>query len=379
MSSIFVFIFLIIKNEMKGVKILKKILSCLLILFCILSVVGCTNKEEEEKPKVNTFEIKTANNVVESYMNFIMKEDFENGKKLYTKDLYSKAINLPISNMKIKGYKVTESNEVGRSGVFKVRVTRTSINTSLSSMDEYTIKIVKDGAEYKIGEITNAPQKEAFLEGTGIRFRDKKNVKTNLIIDVSGIPKYAYSKDDGARLYKILVPLKEFGPMNFSYEGDKIAFSTYNKNSFIGIVNIDESLEVQGSADQSSGQSSQGGGSGVMAKEKPIGKDLIPVDLLFDCKVEFMIFSKDEKFLLVQYNSEKTGKCIRVYNVDSGDMISVNFEKDYPIQKVQIIFSSFGEDNMTYEVIPKSNADGSEGDIIGKWKLSLKDFTVKKL
>lgn len=376
--GIFVFIIFFIKNEMEGVEILKKILSCLLVLFCILSIVGCTNKEEE-KPKVNTFEIKSANNVVESYMNFIMKEDFENSKKLYTKDLQRKAVNLPISNMKIKGYKVIESNEVGRSGVFKVRVTLTSNNSSMSNMDEYTIKIVKDGAEYKIGEITNAPQKEAFLEDTGIRFRDKKNVKTNLIIDVSGIPKYAYSKDDGARLYKILVPLKEFGPMNFSYEGDKIVFSTYNKNSFIGLVNIDESLEVQGNGSQSSGEADQGGGSGVMAKEKPIGKDLIPIDLLFDCKVEFMVFSKDEKYLLVQYNSEKTGKCIRVYNVDSGDMIPVNFEKDYPIQKVQIIFSSFGEDNMTYEVIPKSSGDGAGGDIIGKWKLSLKDFTVKKL
>lgn len=364
---------------MKGARRLKKIFSCVLVLFCILSIAGCSKKEDQEKPKVNTFEIKTANNVVENYMNFIMKEDFENGKKLYTKDLQRKAINLPISNMKIKGYKVTESNEVGRSGIFKVRVTRTSINSSLSCMDEYAIKIVKDGAEYKIGEITSAPQKEAFIEGTGIRFRDKKNVKTNLILDVSGIPKYAYPKDDGARLYKILVPLKKFGPMNFSYEGDKIAFSTYDKNSFIGLVNIDESLEVQGNADQSSGQPSQGSGSGVIAKEKPIGKDLIPIDLLLNCKVEFMTFSIDEKFLLVQYNSEKMGKCIRVYNVDSGDMISVNFEKDYPIQKVQIIFSSFGEDSMIYEVIPKSNGDGLEGDIIGKWKLNLKNFTVKKL
>ncbi|MBU3173972.1 LptM family lipoprotein [Clostridium estertheticum] len=359
---------------------MKKFLSCLLILFCILSIAGCSNKKEEEKIKKNAFEIKTANNVVLSYMNFIMKEDFENGKKLYTKDLYRKATDLPISNMKIKGYKVTESNEVGRSGVFKVRVSRTSIGSSLSCVDEYSIKIVKDGAEYKISEITNTPQKEAFIEGTGIRFRDKKNVKTNLIIDVSGIPKYSYSKDDGAKLYKIMVPLKEFGPMNFSYEGDKIAFSTYNKNTFIGIVNIDESLEVQakGNADQP-GQSSQGGGSGAMAKEKPIGKDLIPIDLLFDSKVEFMTFSMDEKFLLVQYNSEKTGKCIRVYKVDNGDMIPINFEKDYPIEKVQIIFSSFGEDNMTYEVISKSNSNGAEGDIIGKWKLNLKDFTVKKL
>ena len=66
-----------------------------------------------------------------------------------------------------------------------------------------------------------------------------------------------------------------------------------------------------------------------------------------------MTFSLDEKFLLVQYIKENMGKYIRVYKVDNGDMIPVNFEKDYPIEKVQIVFSSFGEDTMTYEVIPK--------------------------
>ena len=128
-----------------------------------------------------------------------------------------------------------------------------------------------------------------------------------------------------------------------------------------------------------SSDQSEGGGSDVMAKEKPIGKELIPIDLLLNCKVEFMTFSLDEKFLLVQYNKENTGKYIRVYKVDNGDMIPVDFEKDYPIDKVQIIFSSFGEDNMTYEVIPKSNGNSSETDIIGKWKLDLKRFYVNKL
>ena len=246
-------------------------------------------------------------------------------------------------------------------------------------MDEYSIKVVKDGAEYRIGEVTNMPQKEAFAEGIGIRFRDKKNVKTNLIIDEAGFPKYVYSRDDGAQLYKMMVPLKEFGSINFSYEGDKIAVSTYNKNSFIGIINIDESLAVQGDAGKSTDQSSQGGGSNVIAKEKPIGKELITIDLLLNCKVDFMIFSLDEKFLLVQYTKENMGKYIRVYKVDNGDMIPVNFEKDYPIEKVQIVFSSFGEDSMTYEVIPKSNVTSADTDIIGKWKLDLKDFTVDKL
>ncbi|MCB2311357.1 hypothetical protein LGL55_08830 [Clostridium tagluense] len=358
---------------------MKKILSCLLIIFYVLSFTGCAKKESEEKVKVNAFEIKSATNVVDNYMSFLMKEDYENGKKLYTKELSKKNDQVKLNDVKIKGYKVTESNEVGRSGIFKVRVTRTSIVSPLCSLDEYSIKVVKDGAEYKISEINNMPQKEAFVEGVGIRYRDKKNVKTNLIIDVAGFPKYVYSRDDVAKLYKIMVPLKEFSPMNFSYEGEKLAVSTYNKNSFIGIVSIDESLAVQGDAGKSGGQSSQGGGSDIIVKEKPIGKELITLDLLFNCKVEFMTFSLDEKFLLVQYTKENMGKYIRVYTVENGDMIPVNFEKDYPIEKVQIVFSSFGEDSMTYEVIPKSNINSSETDIIGKWKLNLKDFTVDKL
>lgn len=358
---------------------MKKILSCLLIVFFILSFTGCAKKEEEEKPKVNAFEIKTAANVVDNYMSFIMKEDYENGKKLYTKELSEKISNMPLSELKIKGYKVTESNEVGRSGVFKVRVTRTSMVSSQSSLDEYSIKVVKDAAEYRISEVNSVPQKEAFVEGIGIRFRDKKNVKTNLIIDVAGFPKYVYSREDVAQLYKIMVPLKEFSTINFSYEGEKLAVSTYDKNSFIGVVSIDESLAVQGDAGKAGGQGEQGGGSEVIAKEKPIGKELITLDLLLNCKVEFMTFSLDEKFLLVQYIKENVGKYIRVYKVDNGDMIPVNFEKDYPIEKVQIVFSSFGEDSMTYEVIPKSNVTSTETDIIGKWKLDLKSFTVDKL
>jgi hypothetical protein len=369
-----------LKSSLEGVWILKKILSFLLIILCILSFVGCTKDEEEDKVKINAFEIKTAANVAYNYMNFLMKEDYENGKRLYTKELLGKVSFMPSSDMKIRGFKVTESNEVGRSGVFKVRITRSSMESTLSCLDEYAIKVVKDGAEYKISEVTSTPQKEAFAEGMTIRFRDKKNVKTNLIIDGAGLPKYVYSRDDVAKLYKIIVPMKEFSSMNFSYEGEKLAVSTYNKSSFIGIVNIDESLAVQGDAGSASDKSSGGGGgSEIRAKEKPIGKDLIPVDLLVDCKVEFMTFSLDEKFLLVQYMRENVGKYIRVYSVDNGDIIPVNFEKDYPMDVVQIVFSSFGEDAMTYEVIPKPNVNSSQMDIIGRWRLNLKDFTVDKL
>ena len=98
-----------------------------------------------------------------------------------------------------------------------------------------------------------------------------------------------------------------------------------------------------------------------------------------NCKVDFMTFSLDGKFLIVQYIKEDLGKCIKVYKAENGESIPINFEKDYPIEKVQIVFSSFGEDVMTYEVIPKSSLNSSEADIIGKWKLNLKNYIIQKL
>ena len=356
---------------------MKKILSCLLIVFCILSFSACIKKEKNSK--VNGFELKDAANVVDSYMSYIMKEDYEKSKKLYTKELSKKTSNMPFNDIKIKGFKIIESIEIGESGVFKVRVARTSLVSSLACLDEYSIKVIKEGKQYKVNEIISSPQKEAFAQSIGIRLRDKKDVKTNLIIDESGIPKYSYSKDDVARLYKIMVPIKKFSSINFNYEGDKLAVSTYNKNSFIGIVNIDESLAVQGNTGNSQGQPSQGGGSEEIAKEKPIGKDLVQIDLLINCKVEFMTFSLDEKFLVVQYIKENMGKYIRIYNVDTGELIPVDFEKDYPIGKFQLSFSSFGEDSMYYEVAPRTNVSGSKSNSIGKWQLDLNSFKVKKI
>ena len=63
-------------------------------MFCLSQDV---QKEDEEKPKVNAFEIKAAANVVDNYMNFIMKEDYENGKKLYTKELSKKVSICPLA------------------------------------------------------------------------------------------------------------------------------------------------------------------------------------------------------------------------------------------------------------------------------------------
>lgn len=367
-------------EESKEVKKMRKGIYYLLIILLITILPGCMTTETEKASESISFDIGAAKNVVNTYMNNLMKENYESNKKLYVKELAESKSNMSNNDLKIEGYNISEINEIGRSGIFKVKVTRTDMKKPSASLDEYAIKVIKDGADYKISEINDTVEKECFLEGEGLRNRSKNDVKTNLIIDYSGIPQYVFSKDDKAQIYKNTVPKENFGSINFSFSGDRLAFSTFGKDAYIGVVLIDESLAVQGESGGNPG-SSEGstGGSNVKAKEKPIGKEVISLDLIKDSKAQFITFSLDEKFILVQYIKPNSGRCIRIYKTNSGELIPLKFENNYDLSKVDIIFSSFDKDVLNYEVVEKGTIDKSETDIVGRWKLDLKDFKVKKL
>ena len=374
---------------------IKKLLSYILIPCFLVTVSACkTERKEGQKEQTNNFEIKVAQNVVDVYMKALIKGDTESAKKLYTKELAEKSKESEKSELSVKGYSIEETSEVGQSGFFKLKVARMNLNKPVATLDECSIKIIKEGAEYKINEVKNETEKEAFSEDNSLRVRNKNNIKTNLLIESSSFPQYAFSKDDKGNLSKQEVPRNNYSVMNFGYEGERIAISMYKKDSFIGIIKIDESMATQGGggdggggAAGAGGEGDQGGGkaggkngaAGQMGREKPIGKELTSIDLLKDAKIEFMTFSTGEKFLLAQYNKPNKGKCIRVYNTDSGELIKLNFEEEYPYGKVEVIFSSFDKDVLNYEVIAKDPKDKEASDKAGKYQLNLKDFKAKRL
>jgi hypothetical protein len=357
----------------------------------MVTLVACkTQKKETQKEQGNDFEIKVAQNVIDVYMKALMKEDNENAKKLYTKELAEKTKDTGKSELKVKGYSLDETSEVGRSGFFKLKVTRMSLTEPIATLDECSIKVVKEGTDYKINEVKNETEKEAFLEQGTLRVRSKNNIKTNLLIDSSSFPQYTFAKDDKGNLSKQIVPRNKFSVMNFGYEGERIAISSYDKDSYIGIIKIDESMATQGGA--GGGQGGQGGGEGgqggeggkqgsqSMAREKPIGKEMTSLDILKDAKVEFMTFSNGEKFLVAQYIKPSLGRCIRIYNTDSGELSKEKLEEKYPYGKVEIIFSSFDKDVVNFEVIQKDMNDKAAAELAGKYQMELKeDFKIKRL
>lgn len=362
---------------------IKKFLLYILMSVMIISCIGCGNKEATNREPINDkFDIKAATNIAEIYMNYLVKEDYSNAIKLYSKKLSNNKKDKFVQQIKIMGYNIEEINEIGKSGVFKIKVARTNLQKPFASLEEYILKVAKDGKDYKVVDINISTDMESFIANRKIRLKNKNNVETNLLINSNGLPKYIYPKDDKEKLNKLEVPKKEYGPMVFSYSGDTVAISTYNKNSFAGVVKIDETVLAQG--EEQKGQ--QGGNeenkneeSMESIKEKPVGKEIVALDILKDSKIEYMVFSKDEKLIAVQYDTNNKSKNIRVYNVDSGDLIPYIFEENYPIDKVNVRFVSFGDNFLNYEVLPINNKNKDIDKYLGSWQMDLKTFKSKKM
>lgn len=356
-----------------------------LMIFFSSLLFGCSlNKNQGTANIDENFDMKAASNMVDTYMKYLMKNDIENIKKLYAKSLLENPIGNENQNLNIMGYSLGESSEIGKSGVFKVKVVRSDLSKSFSSLDEYSIKVVKEDNDYKISEINSVLNKEAFVERNRIKMRSKNDVNVNVVISIDNMPQYVFSKDDEANIDKISVPRDNFGILDFSYGGDYLAVVTYDKNSYIGVVTIDESTEVQ-SDSSGDDQQQDGGDKGKSEKQideynqKIIGKNITNLDMLKNSTVEFVAFSSDEKFVVVQYSNNNIGHCIRMYKMDSGDMINFKFEKKFPIDKVDIVFSSFDKDILNFDVIAKANNSDSLSNITGKWRLNLKDFKAVKM
>lgn len=377
---------------MEGIKVKKtdkRLLISLIVAISLLFVqgilVGCSSKKKEEsKGTTESFDMKAASNVADTYMKYLMKEDAENSKKFYSKELSKSSVSEENRNLKILGYDLSETNEIGKSGLFKMRVARADIIKPFASLDEYSLKIKKEGADYKISETNDVIQKEAFIQNNQIRLRNKNNVNTNLVVDFGGIPNYVFPKDDKSNVDKITVPKNHYGIINFSYSGDSLAISTFDKDAYIAVVKLEEAMSVQGGdggggGDTEGGDKQKGGGAGATAQEKPIGKEITSLDLLKNSKVEFLTFSPTEKFVAVQYIKPEIGHCIRVYKSDGGDLIPFKFEEKFPMNKVDVLFSSYDKESLNFDVVPKKADDKSVGDVTGKWQVSLRDFKAKKM
>lgn len=355
----------------------------LIVMFItILTLSACSsNKSYPRGNDVNAFNNKEAIKLVDQYMEYLFHGQYKEAKELTT-------ITAPIEDgtgaseeLKTMGWKVEDLNSIGDSVLVRARVAKSSKGQCISLLEEHMVKVKKHGQLYKIEEIQVSRQEEAFKSGESLRVRQKNNVDTALLIDKGGFPHYIYPKGGKEPIREVQVPSDiEFAMNTFNYAGDKIALAMEQKGTFIAIVKIEETLGVHGDKQNNSNESDDNkDNSKNKVRETPLGKELISVDLINDGKVVLMSFSKDEKFLVVQYKTPEGIDFIRCYNAESGEVIGIDIEKQFPKDKAHVSFSNFDKNHLYIEVKAVEDNEETYKNLNGIWQIDLKDFKIKKL
>ena len=351
----------------------KRILSLSsLLLFLLMMFSGCS-KTEDKAEKVDIFSLKKA-------------YDMEEANKLCTKKLLSNNKKISTGTSEIIAYAPDNVIESSKSAFITFNVVRNSSSEPKCDLDNYAIKVIKEEDAYRIDEIKATNLKQVFVKNNALRIIGEDGGKSDLIISLNNIPKDAYLKENELMLYKEKVPSDNFGPVSLGYKGNKIAISTISENrAFISIAYIQESKEAQGTSSQGDegGNSNQQGNNKMSNLEdlldKPIAKKVIPIDMYNGVKIDNLVFTHEERYLITEYFNTNLVKRIKVYNSASGDLIQLNLDKMFQEDKYNIELIDFKKDEFSINVTGKDNVNDVNQEIIGEYKVDIEEKEIKKI
>lgn len=352
-------------------------------------LTGCKKQNTEDVKEKDRFDIDIARNIVESYINKVSADKFDEANELLTEKVKTDVKDMKTTNLKVNGFRIEEMSEVGKGGDFEASVTKANMDKPESQIIKYKFRVIKEGVDYKIDEIKIVPFREAFQSFGEIRLRKEDEADTFLVVDMEGIPISAHPQDDSGKLGSKTIPKGKFGAMTLDYSGKSLAISTTGgKDTYICVLSIDDSTQTQGGGNNQEDGGGEEGSSGAgdkqnlsqgkkMLREKSIANKLVSCDIMENTTLEKMVFSKDEDLLAVQFKKEGN-RLLRVYNTNSGELIKFKFEEEYPINKVNIAFAGFDEETMKYTVTAKEGAK-DVSQYVGNWALDLEEFKAAKL
>lgn len=368
-------------------KLRKKILSLTsLLIFILMLFSACSNTEYNEED-IEIFSLKKSFELAEQYLGLIKNNNIEEANKLCTQKLIDNNKKILTGTSDIIAFAPDDVIESSKSAFITFNVIRNSQSEPKCDLDNYAIKVIKEGDNYKIDEIKAINLKQVFVRNKSLRMISEDGGKSDLIISLNNIPKDDYLKENELMLYKEKVPSDKFGPVSLGYKGKKIAISTISENrAFISIAFIQESKEAQGGANsqgESGGNTQQQGGNVENNLEdlvdKPIAKKVIHVDLLNDVTLNNLVFTQEERYLIVEYLNSNEVKRMKVYNSASGDLVDLNFDEIIPSDKYNIELIEFKKDQFKIKVIPKSGVKDINEDILGEYNVGIESKVIKKI
>lgn len=360
---------------------MKKIICFFMSLFLMFNFTGCANKKEKIT-NINEFEITKANKLVETYIKYCMKNDFTSMNYMYSKDFKGKIRKQNNPYLKITGYKIMDSTEMGTKANIKANVISADENSPYTSTDVYTFQVKKEKGNYVIDNIDTNNEKEVFPYKRSLLVKSQDEAMSNVLINLRGIPEYYFNKTDVANVDKLKVSKDGFENINLSYTGDNIAISTKGANPFVGVAPITDLQQQPGNEGNSDVSQTEGMGNTQQDDLQPLkvaAQALTPIDVYKDSKVEKVVFSRDEKDIAAEFTTASDTR-IRIYSIQSGKALSGNIDKKFSEEKFNLKIGMFDDENLIFEVAPKPNYanDDSVKKLTGNWKWNIKTQKLER-
>ncbi len=365
----------------------------LAIIFAIALFSAC-NRREENTPAPVKFDTEAAVELTENYLRLITEGNYDEAKKLCTKELQGHSENIREEGLKIVSYNQDDLNEVGARVVATYRLNRIASKEPRADLDICTISIIKEGEDYKISKVSIATEKEAYEEGRTLRQRKEEDVESDPIIRLHRLPQDMYIQGKEASLNKISIPKERFTTVNYNYSGDRIAISTYDGDSYVGIIKLDDSIGTAGGVTSGSGGGGGGGkeaGSNAedstgnegsseedLSTEEPVGKEITSLEVFPSTSIEVLAFSRDEEYLMVQYTQQGKGSSIKLYKVQSGEAEDLTIEDKYPSSQYSLHFMRFDKNSMIFKVEELTPGSG-DTTLTGQYQLDLETLSITKI
>lgn len=367
-------------------KLKKKILSLTSLLLFILMLFSACTKSMDKSEDIEIFNPKKSYEVADKYLELIKNNNIEEANKLCTENLISNNKEISTGTSRIIAYAPDNLIESSKSAFITFNVIRNSSSEPKCDLDNYAIKVIKEGDEYKIDEVKATNLKQVFVRNKSLRMINEDGGKSDLIISLNNIPKDVYLKENELMLYKEKVPAENFGPVSLGYNGKKIAISTTSDNrAFISIAFIEESKETQGPATQgeNEGNTQQQGGNVETGLEeltdKPIAKKVIPLDMLNEVKLDNLVFTQEERYLIVEYMNSSDVKRMKVYNSSTGDLVPLNFDEMFSDDKYSIELLEFEKDEFKINISAKDGIKDLDNEILGEYNIDIEKEEIKKI
>lgn len=360
---------------MKNIKI---ILSAILILIINL-FMGCSNMDEKKTDNLDLFDVFKGKDLAINYLINIRNGDVSSAVNNCESEILKNNINLSEGVSNITGFQLDRSVANSQFAYYIFNVIRDSNIDPKSDLEEYIIKVSRNGDNYIISDIKSKSERELYIKNNAIRIIGEKGGKSSLVISLNNIPKDTYLRENKIMLYKEKVPNNRFGKVVLGFTGKKIAISTTDdKNSYICIAYIDDTLIEGGNDIVDLNNNSQSAFSGELqeALEKPVISKVVSVDLLNNCKIEDFIFSKEDDNLVVNYRNEKGVIRLNIYKADDGELVETKF-KDIFNEDMYNIRAEYFDDNKVIFNVFKS--DNSLDEVTGKYIFDLSKEEMIKL